>query len=185
MTNLVSSGLRNIPRCILVHRLQAPAYYLLLPRYSEGMEPHVGDTAPDFSLLDQTGEQLSLKELVGQDWLWLVFYPLAFSPVCRRELDELGYHSAAFKARGIRVAALSVDSMHTQRAFAEAVGLEITLLADFWPHGAVAHAYGAFNETQGIAKRRSFLIDQDHRIRSVLRSSGSQPRKIEQYFDLR
>jgi peroxiredoxin len=57
------------------------------------------------------------------------------------------------------VLAVSCDSVHTQRVFADQQRLDYPLLSDFWPHGAVARSYGVFDETIGAALRGSFVID--------------------------
>ncbi len=55
--------------------------------------------------------------------------------------------------------AISTDPTYALKAYAEAEGYRFTLLSDFWPHGAVAQAYGVFNERAGMAVRGTFLVD--------------------------
>ena len=61
--------------------------------------------------------------------------------------------------------AVSVDSVYSHKIFSEREGYEFPLLSDFWPHGAVAQAYGVFNEQAGIANRGTFLVDKDGIVR--------------------
>ena len=59
------------------------------------------------------------------------------------------------------VLAVSCDSKNSQKVWAEQQGYTFPVLSDFWPHGAVAQAYGVFNEAVGCANRATFLIGQD------------------------
>jgi alkyl hydroperoxide reductase subunit AhpC len=68
----------------------------------------------------------------------------------------------------VALLAVSVDSMFAQRAYAERDGFSYPLLADFWPHGEVATAYGVFNEKAGAAVRGTFLVDRDGIVRWTL-----------------
>lgn len=141
------------------------------------------EKAPHFTLIDQSGAEFDLYEALKESNVLLVFYPLAFSGVCSNELSAIQERLADFAAEGVRPVAVSVDSMHAQRAFAEAKGYEFTLLADFWPHGAVAQKFAAFNEEAGIAERKTFFIGQDGTILSQHASPISQPRSVEEYLE--
>ena len=118
----------------------------------------VGDAAPDFSLPDQDKQVVSLADLRGTPVL-LVFYPFAFSRICTGELCQLRDELAAYTDAGVKVLAVSTDPVFSLKAYREAEGFEFPLLSDFWPHGTVAQAYGAFNEKAGMALRGTFLID--------------------------
>lgn len=113
----------------------------------------VGDTAPDFTLADQHGRPTSLSAQVGP--VLIVFFPAAFTPVCHDELRALRDLTG-----DAHVWAVSCDSMFVLRALDDAERLEFPLLSDFWPHGEVARAYGAFDERHGTARRLSFLVDE-------------------------
>ena len=119
-----------------------------------------GAVAPDFTLRDQHGQDVTLSALRGTP-VALVFYPFAFSGICTGELCEIRDNLAAFADEGVRLLAVSCDHMFSQRAYADAQGLTFPLLSDFWPHGAVARAYGVFHEQAGAAVRGTFLIDGD------------------------
>jgi mycoredoxin-dependent peroxiredoxin len=123
----------------------------------------VGDAAPDFSLPDQDKQVVSLADLRGNPVL-LVFYPFAFSRICTGELCQLRDELAAYTDAGVKVLAVSTDPVFSLKAYKAAEGFEFPLLSDFWPHGTVAQAYGAFNEKAGMALRGTFLIDAEGKI---------------------
>src|SRR4029079_4652102 len=89
----------------------------------------------------------------------LVFYPFAFSRICTGELCQLRDELTAYTDAGVTVLAVSTDPVFSLKAYKEQEGFEFPLLSDFWPHGTVAQAYGAFNEKAGMALRGTFLID--------------------------
>ena len=117
-----------------------------------------GERAPDFSLPDQDKQVVSLADLRGTPVL-LVFYPFAFSRICTGELCQLRDDLAAYADAGVKVLAISTDTVFTLRAYRAQEGFDFPLLSDFWPHGAVAQAYDVFNEKAGFARRGTFLID--------------------------
>jgi peroxiredoxin len=122
------------------------------------MSLSVGDRAPEFSLPDQDKQVVSLTDLRGTPVL-LVFYPFAFSGICTGELCQLRDELAVYTGAGVQVLAVSTDPVFSLKAFREKEGFDFPLLSDFWPHGTVAQAYGAFNEKAGMALRGTFLID--------------------------
>ena len=122
------------------------------------MSISVGDTAPDFSLPDQDKQVVSLADLRGTPVL-VVFYPFAFSGLCTGELCQLRDELAVYADAGVQVVAVSTDPVFSLNAFREKEGFDFPLLSDFWPHGAVAKAYGVFNDAHGMAVRGTFLID--------------------------
>ncbi|HET7414663.1 MAG TPA: peroxiredoxin [Arthrobacter sp.] len=142
--------------------------------------PELGRPAPDFELPNQYGEPVGPSTAPGRLTV-VVFYPFAFSGICTSELDELRDNLDMFTARGAQVLAVSVDSKYTLRAYAEAGGYPFDLLSDFWPHGAVADAYGVFNPTRGMAERGSFVLDGDRTVRAGTVSPVGQPRRLDWY----
>jgi peroxiredoxin len=117
-----------------------------------------GEPAPDFVARNQHGETVRATDLRGSRAL-LVFYPWAFSRICSSELADLQARAEDFSRSKTRVLAVSCDAMFTLRAYAQAENLLFELLSDHWPHGAMARAYGVFDEQAGVAVRGSFLID--------------------------
>jgi len=118
-----------------------------------------GNEAPDFTLKDQDGNDVSLSSYRGSSAVALVFYPFTFTAVCEGELCALRDDLSRFESAGVQVLAVSCDSRFVQKKWAAEMGYGFPLLADNWPHGAVASAYGVFNEALGCANRGTFLID--------------------------
>ncbi len=144
------------------------------------MTIEIGTEAPDFTLKNQHGEEVSLSALRGKKAL-LVFYPFAFSGICTGELCELRDNLAAFNDLGAEVLAISCDPMFALRAFAEKDGLSFSLLSDFWPHGQVASAYGVFDEERGCALRGSFLVDEEGVVRWKVQNGLPDARDLKSY----
>lgn len=132
----------------------------------------VGAIAPDFTLSDQHGEELTLSELVAGGPVALVFFPLAFSGICTGELCELRDNLQVFEDSKVRLVGVSVDSVFALKAWAQAEGYEFSILSDFWPHGAVSKEYGVFIEERGIATRATLVIGEG---RTVLASFETAP----------
>jgi len=119
----------------------------------------IGDEAPDFELKDQDGKDVKLSSFRGDHAVAVVFYPFTFTGVCEGELCQLRDDYSTFENAGVRVLAISCDSRHAQRIWAEQMGYQFPVLSDFWPHGEVSKAYGVFNEAIGAANRATFVID--------------------------
>jgi peroxiredoxin len=119
----------------------------------------VGTQAPDFSLKDQNNQVVSLAGFRGRKAVLLVFYPLTFTGTCQGELTEIRDNLETYANDDVQVLAVSVDSTYSHKVWSLREGFEFPLLADFWPHGAVAQAYGVFNDEAGFANRGTFLID--------------------------
>ncbi len=131
---------------------------------SDNAAPAVGQDAPDFTLKNQKGEEVTLSSFRGEKNVVVVFYPFAFSGICTGELCEIRDDLGAFESDDVQVLAVSCDPMFSLRAFADQEGYFFPLLSDFWPHGEVAKAYGVFNEDAGMAIRGTFLVDRDGKI---------------------
>lgn len=143
--------------------------------------PVVGDAAPDFTLRDQQGKRVSLSDYRGIKNVVLVFYPFAFSGICTGELCEIRDNLGDFEGEDVQVLALSCDHMFTQRAWSVAEGYFFPMLSDYWPHGAVAQAYGVFDRSGGFCTRGTFLIDRDGIVRWTLVNDTSQKRDFGGY----
>ena len=139
-----------------------------------------GAAAPDFELLNQYGEPVRLSELRGRN-VALVFFPFAFSGICTGELCEIRDNLALFEDADAVVLGISVDSKFAQRAYADKEGYTFDLLADFWPHGAVAEQYGVFDPGSGMAKRGTFIIDASGIVRYVVVNPRGQAREFAGY----
>ncbi|UFU04893.1 redoxin domain-containing protein [Ruania halotolerans] len=143
--------------------------------------PAVGEVAPEFAARDMHGGTVTLAELRGAPVL-LVFLPFAFTRVCGSEVAALRERHTELTADGTRVLVLTCDSMMTLRAWAEAEELPFDLLSDFWPHGQVARAYGAFAEGDGAPNRVSVLVGADGVVRWTTSSSRGVARDVDDYL---
>jgi peroxiredoxin len=129
------------------------------------MSLELGKAAPDFTLKNQFGEDISLSSFRGKKNVVIVFYPFAFSGICTGELCSLRDDLGAYQNDDTELLAISCDPMYSLKAFGEAEGYTFNLLADFWPHGAVATAYGVFNADRGMAIRGTFVVDKEGNLR--------------------
>lgn len=141
----------------------------------------IGDPAPDFSLINQFGETVTLSEFKEKKNVVIVFYPLSFSGICTGELCELRDNFAQFERADVELLAISVDSKFVQKKFAETEGYKFSVLADFWPHGAVAKSYGVFLEENGISNRATFVINKDGNLVAKFITAPGQARSLDEY----
>jgi mycoredoxin-dependent peroxiredoxin len=119
----------------------------------------VGTEAPDFTLKDQNGQPVTLRSFRRDKNVLLVFFPLAFTGICQGELDEIRDRLPNYENDNTVTLTISVGPPPTHKVWATQSGFTFPVLSDFWPHGAVASAYGVFNEDAGIANRGTFVID--------------------------
>ena len=145
------------------------------------MAIQVGDKAPDFELKDNHGRTVRLADFRGEKNVVLLFYPFAFTGVCTGELCALRDNLPKFTDRDTQLLAVSNDSIHSLRVFAEQEGLEYPLLSDFWPHGNVSRAYGVFDEDKGCAVQGTFVIDKDGVVRWTVVNGLPDARDLNDY----
>ena len=136
------------------------------------MSVEVGQEAPNFTLKDQNGNEVSLADFRDQQNVVLVFYPFTFTGVCQGELCEIRDDPSAFESAGAAVLAISCVTRHAQKQWAEAQGFTFPVLSDFWPHGEVAKAYGVFNDALGCANRATFVIGRDGKVAATFASAN-------------
>ena len=121
----------------------------------------VGEKAPNFTLKDQGGADVTLSDLHGQKVL-LSWHPLAWTSVCTDQMRDLERNYKRFEEKGVVVLGMSVDPAPSKSAWAKILLLNnIRILADFFPLGKVAKAYGIFSEEYGASKRANILIDEN------------------------
>lgn len=121
----------------------------------------VGEKVPDFTLKDQEGNAVSLASFRGKKVL-LSFHPLAWTPVCAEQMKNLDARYDEFEALSVVPLGLSVDTVPSKKAWAEALGIKkLLLLSDFWPHGAVAESMGLFRSLNGFSQRANVLADEE------------------------
>ena len=119
-----------------------------------------GEPAPDFTLANHKGEQVSLADLRGRKTM-LVFYPGDFSPTCTDQLSIYQEVVADITERDAGLIGISVDSSPCHAAFRAKTGISFPLLADFHPKGEVCRAYGALIEECGHSNRSLVLVGDD------------------------
>jgi peroxiredoxin len=143
----------------------------------------VGSKAPDFTLKDQNGKPVKLSGLAGKKVL-LSFRPLAWTPVCHDQMKSLEDNHAQFDELNAVALGIGVDSVPSNKAWAESMGIKNTkLLSDFWPHGAVARAYGIFRENDGFSERANILIDVKGKVVFAQTYPVAQQPDIEEILD--
>jgi glutaredoxin-dependent peroxiredoxin len=134
--------------------------------------PEVGRQAPDFRLKGPSGTVYTLSEYRGDKHVLLVFFPLAFSPVCTHQMPEIQRELRRLEALDTVVFGISVDSHWSNTAFARSLRLDFPLLSD-WNREASA-AYGVLLPDRGYSARASFLVDKQGLVlwREVSESTG-------------
>jgi len=143
------------------------------------MKIEVGLPAPDFTLYDSTKQKVTLSEFQGQPVL-LLFFPLAFTSTCTKELcmvrDNIGWYNDV----NAKVIGISVDALHTLARYKEDQQLNFLLLSDF--NKDVSRMYETIYELwaynmKGVSKRSAFIIDKAGIIRytEVLEDAGQVP----------
>ena len=141
----------------------------------------IGDEAPDFELPDGDRNPVRLSSFRGTKNVVVVFYPLAFTGTCQGELCALRDQIADFDGDGVQTLAISVDSTAVHAKWAAEQGYTFPLLADFWPHGAVAKSYGVFDDDIGLAVRGTFIIDKQGKVAYKVVNAIPDARDPEEY----
>jgi peroxiredoxin len=119
-----------------------------------------GAPAPEFTLRDQDGEEVSLADFRGRTAV-LVFYPSDFSPTCTDQLSVYQEVLPELEEQGATLLGISVDSAFCHKAFQKHLGIDIRLLADFHPKGEVARAYGVYSDDYGVSGRALVMVGPD------------------------
>ncbi len=128
------------------------------------MSVDVGDEAPDFELQDQERRPVRLSSFRGRKNVVVVFYPMSFTPTCQGELCAIRDSLVDFDGDDVQTLAISCDTSAVHKRWAEEQGYSFPLLADFWPHGEAARAYGVFDEERGLALRGTFVVDKQGKV---------------------
>ncbi|MDP2772041.1 MAG: peroxiredoxin [Nocardioides sp.] len=142
----------------------------------------LGESAPDFTLRDQFGQDVTLSSYRGKKAVVIFFYPYAFSGVCTGEMAGIRDRLAEFLTFDTEVLAISCDPMFSLRAFADQDGLNFALLSDFWPHGGVSRAYDVFDEVTGAPRRSSYVIDKQGVVRWAVHNALSEGRDLDEHL---
>ncbi|WP_018126416.1 peroxiredoxin [Balneola vulgaris] len=127
------------------------------------MKISVGDKAPDFTLKNTNGEDVTLSGYFGKKNVVLLFFPLAFTGTCTEELCTTRDNLKIYNSLNAEVLGISVDSFFSLKQFKEAQNLNFQLLSDF--NKIASESYGVlykdFFGMFGVSKRSAFVIDQD------------------------
>jgi peroxiredoxin len=124
----------------------------------------LGKVVKSFTLQDQFGQDFVLSKLKGRRVL-LSFHPLAWTPVCTRQMQSLEKNKKVFDKFNTIATGLSVDSVPSKAAWTKAIKIKHTkLLADFWPHGNVAKSLGLFREQNGFSQRANVILDESGKV---------------------
>jgi peroxiredoxin len=142
----------------------------------------LGGPAPDFSLRDQFGQDVSLASYRGKKAVAILFFPYAFSGVCTGEMSGIRDRLDEFLTFDTEVMAVSCDPVYSLRAFADQDGLNFPLLSDFWPHGEVARAYEVFDERKGAPHRSSYVIDKDGLLSWAVHHASPDGRDLDEHL---
>lgn len=128
-------------------------------------EIKVGDVAPDFTLKNQDGNEVSLNSFKGQKNVVLAFYPLDWSPVCTNENKCLTDDFPSFSDANAELLGISTDSFFSHKAWADSLDLKHTLLADM--HRDVCKAYGLYFPDLNCSKRATVIVGKDGKVAYV------------------
>ncbi|NYG55592.1 peroxiredoxin [Nocardioides perillae] len=142
----------------------------------------IGGPAPDFTLRDQFGQDVTLSSFRGHKAVAVFFYPFAFSGVCTGEMAGIRDHLADFLTFDTEVLAISCDPVYAVRAFADADGLNFPLLSDFWPHGAVSRSFEVFDERRGCPHRSSYVVDKQGVLRWAVHNAAPEGRDLAEHL---
>jgi peroxiredoxin len=143
------------------------------------MKIETGQPAPAFVLHDTEKKEVSLKDQEGKNVL-LLFFPLAFTSVCTKELCSVRDNITSYNSVDATVFGISVDSPQTLAKFRQEQALNFTLLSDF--NKEASAAYGAMYDSfsgwmKGVSKRAAFVIDKQGILRysEILENAGDLP----------
>ena len=142
----------------------------------------LGGAAPDFTLRDQFGQDVTLSSFRSQKAVAIFFFPFAFSGVCTGEMAGIRDRLADFLTFDSEVLAISCDPVYSLRAFADQDGLNFPMLSDFWPHGEVSRAFDVFDEQRGCPRRSSYVVDAEGRVRWAVHNAMPEGRDLDEHL---
>lgn len=145
------------------------------------MSLEIGSPAPDFTLRNQHGEEVTLSSFKGEKNVVILFYPFTFTGICTGELCSIRDALPTFENDDVVTLAVSCDSVFSQKVFAEKEGYTFSVLSDFWPHGAVSQAYGIFDEQKGCALRGTYIVDKQGNLAWKVEHAIGEARDADEY----
>ncbi len=131
------------------------------------MPAEIGLPAPDFELRNQDKELISLDSLKGRKTL-VVFIPFPFTGICDAEACMLRDSAGDYGDLDANVVVITTHAFSSNKQWADAYDIDYPILSDYWPHGAVATAYGTFNDAIGVAMRSTYVLDTDGVVRDII-----------------
>jgi len=140
-----------------------------------------GKTAPDFTLPDQHGREVSLSHYRGKSWVVLYFYPADNTPICTREACQFRDAHTAFTDLDAVILGVSSNAAAEHAAFAAHYGLPFVLLSD--AEGAARKLYGVPRALGFFPGRSTYLIDPDGTIRHVTHGAFQAQRHVRETLD--
>jgi len=134
--------------------------------------PKIGNLAPSFTLLDQNGKSVSLKDFKGKKNVVVYFYPKAMTPGCTTQACGIRDYKKEFAKAKTEVLAISPDAPEKLKKFEDKQGLNFTLLSD--PDHKVADKYGSWGPKKFMGKeydgilRQTFIINKDGKLVEIM-----------------
>ena len=147
------------------------------------MKLEIGKPIPDFTLADNQGGTVKLSDLKGKKVL-LSWHPLAWTSVCTDQMRALEANNSRFEELNTIPLGLSVDAAPSKKVWANVLSInKVKLLADFYPHGAVAKEQGLFLEELGASGRANIIVDEQGIVRWIKVYDVPQLPDIEEVFE--
>jgi peroxiredoxin (alkyl hydroperoxide reductase subunit C) len=114
----------------------------------------------------------------------VVFIPFPFTSICEGEVCAIRDNLQALNSLDAKVVVITVHAAPTNKKWATEQEFEFPVLADYWPHGATAQAYGCFNDTVGAAMRASYVLDAEGVVREIIATDSlGTPREFSAYTE--
>lgn len=145
------------------------------------MAIQIGEKAPDFFLYDSGKNKISLSDFSGKKNVLLLFFPLAFTSVCTKELCSVRDEISKYENDHVQVLGISVDSVYSLSKYKEEQGYNYPLLSDFNKEVSTLYdvLYPSFSkmDMKGVSKRSAFIIDKEGVVQyaEVLENAGLVP----------
>ena len=145
------------------------------------MKVRVGDRAPDFSLPNQSGQVISLRDFVGKRSVILYFYPKDFTMGCTTETRSFSERHEEFRRLGAEIIGVSSDTVESHGSFASACNASFNLLRD--EGGRVRSLYGVESSLGLLPGRVTYVIDPDGIVRHIYSSQLNAKKHVDEALE--